>query len=451
MNEFNLKKGVNIPLLGKPKEICVEIPEAQRVKIHPYNIKGIKPKLLIKVGDSIKTGSPLFFDKLNPEVMFVSPCSGSIESIRLGPRRIIEEISIENLYNSEVYEKNKTYTDEEILDEKPDIIKEILIKSGCWTYIRQRPFSKIADPKDKPKSIFISGFNTAPHAPNIEFILNQDSKGLQAGINTLSKLTEGNIHLSIVKSTSNVMLSSLKNVKLHVFSGPHPAGNVGIQIHHIDPINIGEKVWYIDIQDVLAIGQQLLNGHFSTMKYITISGEGVNDPCYMKVRRNTEIKSILKNRIKTGSYRIISGDVLTGNKINIEFGLGYYHSQISVLPESNKREFLGWLKPGKNKYTLSNTYISKFLPKKEWSLNTLVNGSSRTIIPFGYWENVLPMDILPQYLVKSILANDIEEMEQLGIYECDAEDFALCSFVCQSKVNVSQIINNGLEYIEKEG
>lgn len=451
MADFKLKKGVDIPLVGKPEKNITNISESAYVKIHPNRIKGIKPKLLIKEGDFVNTGSPLFFDKLNPSVMFISPCTGTINSINFGPRRVIEQITIQTQFSEEIFEQNKVYSESEINSANKDDLITVLTKSGCWTYIRQRPFSKIANPTESPKSVFISGFNTAPHSPDVEFILNQDSNGFQAGINALSKLTDEKIHISIPSKRSNEIFKSLKNVVLHAFSGPHPSGNVGIQIHHIDPINIGEKVWYVDIQDVAAIGKQLLSGKFSTHKYITVSGEGISSPSYIKIRRGSEIKSILGDQLKSGEFRIISGDVLTGDKTELDFGLGYYDSQVTVIPEGGQREFLGWIKPGLNKYTISNTYLSKLMPRKDWSLNTSINGSLRAIIPFGYWEKVLPMDILPQYLVKSIIANDIDEMEQLGIYECDPEDFALCSFVCQSKFPVHQVISDGLDIIEKEG
>jgi Na+-transporting NADH:ubiquinone oxidoreductase subunit A len=274
---------------------------------------------------------------------------------------------------------------------------------------------------------------------------------LQAGVDILSKLTDGPVHFSTHTNYPNKLYSNLKNVQLHEFNGPHPAGNIGIQIHHIDPINIGEKVWYVDIQDVIAIGHQFLTGKYLSTKYITFSGEGIKNPSYAKVKRGTILKSIIGNQLNDGELRFISGDVLSGKKVNLDSGLGFYHNQITVIPEGGKREFIGWLKPGFDKFTLSNTFFSRLRPSKKWSLNTSQNGDLRAIIPFGYWENVLPMDIIPNYLIRSILAKDIEEMEQLGIYECDEEDFVLCSFVCQSKFPVHKVIRDGLEFIEKEG
>ena len=451
MANFKLKKGIDIPLTGSPVMDVKTIDKVSILKIHPVDIKGIKPKVLVNEGESVKTGSTLFYDKVLDGVNFVSPGTGTVQSIKLGDRRVVEEICIDTSGKDEEFEQSESFSSEEILSLDKSKLIEILKRTGCWTYIRQRPFSKIANPVDEPKAIFISAFNSAPHAIDYEFIFNSNSNGLQEGLNALNVLTKGNVHISVDGKKKNSVFENLKHVQIHQFSGPHPSGNVGIQIHHIDPINVGEVVWYVDFQDVMAIGKQLINGKYSTIKYISISGEGVKNPSYAKVRRGTTLSNVLENNLNDGTYRYISGDVLTGKKVNLSDGLGFYNSQISSIPEGGEREFIGWLKPGKNKYTVSNTYISRLFPKKEWSLNTLNNGDLRAIVPLGTWERVLPMNIYPNYLVRSILAKDIEEMEDLGIYECDEEDFTLCSFVCQSKIPVHEIIRDGLKFIEQEG
>ena len=451
MTNFNLTKGVDIPLLGKPNKVIKLIENHSLLKIHPVSIKGIKPKIMVKEGDKVKTGSILFYDKILDGVNFVSPGTGVVQYIKLGNRRVVEEICIDVSSKTDDYIESKTYSESEISRIDKIKLTSILKEIGCWPYIRQRPFSKLANPNHSPKAIFISGYNSAPHGLDYETILNENNVGLQAGINSLNQLTEGSVHISVNGESQNSVINNLNNVEIHQFTGPHPAGNVGIQIHHIDPINSGEVVWYVDIQDVMAIGKQLTSGKFSTNKYISISGEGVNNPTYARVNRGVTFQTCLENNLKDGNFRLISGDVLSGKKADIEEGLGYYHNQISVIPEGGKRELIGWMKPGLNKYTLSNTYLSRLFVKKDWSLNTSLNGDSRAIIPFGYWEKMLPMDIHPNYLIRSILARDIEEMEDLGIYECDEEDFTLCSFVCQSKFPVHEIIREGLEYIEQEG
>lgn len=451
MAVFRIKRGLDIPISGKPQKEIIKIENQSVFKIHPVGIKGLKPKLLVKEGDQVKIGTPLLYNKLLEKVKFVAPACGIVKSIIYGPRRVINEISIEQSSGSEEYIEFESYNENQILEISRDEVKKLLLKSGTWTYIRQRPFSKLADPDDVPKSIFISGFNTAPLTPELEFIFKHDNSGFQAGINAFSRLTDGKIHLSVIDKSEN-LFSSLTNVEFHTFKGPHPAGNIGIQIHHIDPLNLGEKVWYVDFQDVCAIGNLFLTGKFHTTKFITVGGSGVKNPTYIKTRRCVQIGSILHdNIVKNEKTRIISGDILTGKTSSFENGIGYYHQSITVIQEGGNRHFLGWVSLGINHYSASNTFISKLLPEKEYSFNTMMKGDNRAIIPFGYWESVLPMDLIPNYLIRSILAKDIEEMEKLGIYECDEEDFALCSFVCQSKFPVHQIIRDGLELLEAEG
>ena len=451
MNTINLKKGLNISLKGRPNNNIEDCTDVSIIKIHPSRINGIKPKLSCKIDDEVKIGTELFFDKTDPTVKFVSNCSGKIVNIKLGKRRAIDEIKIENDKNNIHLNEYKTYTSSDINTFDENELIDIIKNSGYWSYIRQRPFSKIANSNKKPKSIFVSGFNTAPNALNLNLLLDDNKDALQSGINSLCRMAGLNfVNISINTNEHINLYRSLYNVNLHYVNGPHPSGNVGIQIHHIDPINVGDIVWYIDLQDLISIGIFLNKGLIDNKKIVALTGDGVENPTNYTVLKGTIINSLLKEEINTNQTRIISGDVLTGKQSDADDAIGYYDSQVSLLPEGNNREFLGWLMPGLNKFTNSNTYLSKLLKNKEWSLNTLVNGSYRSIIPFGYWEDVLPMDILPQYLIKSILAKDIEEMENLGIYECDEEDFALCSFVCQSKFPVKQIIRDGLKIMEEE-
>ncbi len=451
MAEFKLKKGLDIPIAGKPAKELRTIENQSIFKIHPVDIKGLKPKLLVKEGDQVKIGTPVLYNKLSEKVKFVSPASGTIKNIQFGPRRVINEISIESNGNTDEYVTFESYDEQKIIELSQDEIKRILLESGAWTYIRQRPFSKIANPDNNPKSIFISGFNTSPLTPDLNFIFENKNSGFQTGINALSKLTNGKVHLSVSKKTDSTF-TSVENVEIHTFNGPHPAGNIGIQIHHVDPLNLGDIVWYIDIQDVCAIGNTIQNGKFDVTKIITVGGSGVKSPEYIKTRRCASIGSFLQNNIiKDKKTRIISGDVLTGKIASFDHAVGYYHQSVTVIEEGGNRDFLGWISPGKSHYSASNTFLSKLFPNNKYAFNTKINGSLRAIIPFGYWESVLPMDLIPNYLVRSILAQDIEEMEQLGIYECDEEDFALCSFVCQSKFPVHTIIRDGLDMLEAEG
>ena len=451
MNVININRGLDIPIAGAPSDDVVDASDSITIKVHPSKIYGIKPKLVCKIDDDVKIGTELFHDKTDPTIKFVSNCSGKIKNVVLGERRALDEIKIEN-DNKNIYLKEyNSFASSEINSIKKDELVNMLKETGNWTYIRQRPFSKIADSNILPKAVFVSCFNTAPHALNTNLLIDNNANALQSGINALCKVSGLNyINLSIANNQNKNFFSSLYNVNLNLVNGPHPSGNVGIQIHNINPINVGDTVWYLDFQDLIAIGDFLNSGKIINTKIISVSGEQLSNPTHCKIMKGTVIKNIIKDDLDLTKSRIVSGNVLTGSVSDIERGIEYYDSQICVVPNNGDRHFLGWLMPGIDKYTNSNTYLSKIFKNKTWSLNTLINGSYRTIIPFGYWEDVLPLDVIPQYLVKSILAEDIEEMENLGIYECHEEDFALCTFVCQSKFPVQEVIKKGLMLMEKE-
>ena len=449
-NHIKIKKGYNLKIDGAPSKSFGHFEKPESLQIQPSKIRWIKPKLLVKEGEQVNIGTPLFYDKLNPNLKFVSPGGGRISSIQFGYKRVIEKIIIKLAE----FEENHKYSfniPKEYSKLNREQIKSILLESGLWTLIRQRPYSMIPDPRSMPKAIFISTMPTQPFALDQEYIFSIDGKGFQIGLDILSKLSDGKINLINNHNSTLPLFTDAKNVDIYQVSGPHPAGNTGIHIHHIDPINTGETVWYLDPQDVQRIGLLFLTGKLHLEKYISIGGSSLEEQHYLKVRFGSLLKDILKNNTIAGNSRIISGDVLTGEKINADESLGYYDEIISVIPEGGNRELLGWMMPGLNKYSLGNTFLSKLFKKNNYNLDTNKNGSVRTIIPFGSWESVLPMDIIPTFLVKSILAKDVEEMEKLGIYECDEEDFALCSFICTSKVEVSDIIREGLEYMKAEG
>ena len=447
-----VKKGHDLKLAGKPAKTMETINVGSLIKLHPSDFPGVKPKLLVKIGDTLKKGQAAFTDKNNIDVLFTTPASGSVEDIQFGERRRIESITIRVAGNDEVV-SFEPYSLEQISTLDSGKVTEILCKSGLWPSLRRRPFSKIAIPHSPPKSIFISTMSTAPFAADLEVVLDKIPKdNIQAGINILQLLTAGSVNLVSPKKVINSKLSELKNVQQHTYSGPHPAGNVGIHVSQIDPIkNKDDSIWYISIQDVGLIGNLFLTGKQNYRKIITVAGSSIADRMHYSVNRGTLISDILfKNKVEKDS-RIISGDVLSGSISNMDNAIGYYHESITVIPNVANRVFMGWIAPGFTKYSLSNTFMSKILPRKEQVLTTSMNGSKRSILPIGNIEKVMPLNILPTMLVKSIIANDIETMEQLGIYECDPEDFALCAFACQSKIEVSQIINEGLTLIEREG
>ena len=436
LKSFNILKGHNLSISGVPNQNILDVAEPRQIISHPNSIDGIKIKLLVKEGDDVKVGTPLYYDKRNPDALFVSTCSGKVNKIVFGERRIVESIYIDNDTNYNI----------KSLDMK--VSRESLLKSGLWTYVRQRPFSKIASMNVSPKSIFISTFSTQPFGIDFNYLFRNTDNYLQEGINVLKEVFNCDI---IFSNSKKSIFNNLKNVKHYTFNNLHPAGNIGVQMHHIDPIkNSGDVRLYLSLQDLNRIGQFYSKGDYPFYKYTSVGGNAFNKPSYYKQLIGTPILDIISNDYDKNST-IISGDVLSGKKTEYKNTLNYFDEILSIIKISKNREFLGWLKPGFNKYSLSNVFFSKIKSNKHtYPIDTKLNGSVRSIIPIGNWDRYLPMNILSEFLIKSILIKDIDMMEKLGIYECSPEDFALCAFACQSKVEVSSIIEDGLKMIEEE-
>lgn len=351
----------------------------------------------------------------------------------------------------EELESFKIFRSAEIPKLDREKVLSALLNGNMFPFIRQRPFNKVANPDERPRDIYISGWNTAPLSVNLDVALRRRLSQFQTGINVLQKLTNGHVHLSMNENTVSDTLIEAQGAKVYTVDGPHPAGNVGIQIHHFGPLGLHDVVWTVNAQDVVRIGNLFLTGKYDTTLFTTIGGPGVKNPTHIKTRIGVQLEALLKDNLYGGEQRIISGDVLTGTKTYSDGFLGFYDSSVSVLPEGGEREFMGMLRPGSSstRYSLTNSFLG--FGKKLFFFNTLNNGSERYMVPINAWEDVLPMDILPNALYRAIHAEDIEEMEQLGIMECDDEDFALCSFACPSKINVGGMIRHGLELMEKEG
>lgn len=444
---IKIKKGLNIRLKGKAEKIFVKAKKAELYAVKPTDFHGVTPKLTVKVEDKVKAGSILFFDKARPEIKFTSPVSGSVQLVNRGERRRILEVIIQP---DEVTEfENFKKADPASLN-RDEVIKNLL-ESGLWPCIRQRPYNIIANPDDSPKAIFISSFDTAPLAPDYDFLMKDMEQEFQTGINALRKLTNGKIHLNIDGAYNTpTVFTKTGGVQLNKFTGPHPAGNVGVQIQRIDPINKGELVWVISPQDVAIIGRLFINGRYDASKIIALTGSEVKAPKYYKTISGACIQSITETNITDGNVRFISGNVLTGTKVGQKGFLSFYDSQITVIPEGNKHEFMGWLAPGFKKFSLSRSFWSWLSTSKEYQIDTNVHGGERALMITGNFEQVFPMDIYPMQLVKAIIIEDIDLMEKLGIYEIIEEDFALCEFVDTSKTNIQAIVRKGLDLMIKE-
>ena len=428
---------------GVPKDSSISNLEISSVALMPNQFRGVKPKLMISEGDNVKVGQALFFDKLKPDVKWASPANGIIKEIKFGSRRVIEKIEI--LVQGDNAIKNKVFSVEKIKSSNNKELLDYILASNLFPLFRQRPFNKIPDPYNQPRDIFISGYNTAPLSVDLHRIIEENKSIFQLGLSVLNKLTRGKVFLTLEK------FIEFEDTQVQTISGPHPAGNVGIQIHHIKPLNPNEVIWTINAQHVITLGNLFNTGEYDPSLVMSIGGSGSEKPEFVKTLTGASIQALKKNQSDDNLVRYISGDVLTGKKVGKDDFMSFYESVFSIIDDKVNRPFLGMLYPGssKTKYSLTNTFLT--LSDSLFNFTTSQNGEKRAMVPINSWENVLPMDIYPNSLYRAILSQDIEEMEQLGIWECDDEDFALCSFACPSKIDVGQVIRDGLDLMEADG
>ena len=446
---IKLKKGFDINLAGKAETKLADQPLPETFAVKPSDFPGIvQTKLNVKEGDAVKAGSPLMHDKAFEDILYTSPVSGEVAEIVRGAKRKILEIRV--LADKEVqFESFKQYSESDLGGLSKEDAAAQMTQSGVWPNIIQRPFGIIANPADTPKAVFISTFDTHPLAPDMAFILDGQAKYFQAGIDVLSKFAK--VHVNVDGAGSNnEMFSQVKNAEINTISGMHPAGNVGVQIHHIDPINKGEVAWTVHPFGVVQIGKLFLDGKYDASKVIALAGSEVKEPQYYKTYTGAAITKLVDGTVSDGNVRFISGNVLTGEHINSTGYLGFYHNQLTVIPEGDYYEMFGWILPTTKKLSFHRAFglLSFLNPKKEYVLDTNTRGQERAFVQTGTFEKVTPMDILPTYLLKAIMAEDYDEMEELGIYEVIEEDLALCEFVDVSKHDVQAIVRDGLNLIK---
>ena len=450
---IKLKKGFDINLIGKAEKKISEISQPDTFAVKPPDFVGLeRPKLVIKEGDNVKAGSPLFYERGLEDILFTSPVSGEVVEIKRGEKRKVLEIKI--LADKEIeFEAFKKHSVSDISNlSKEDVLDQIK-KSGAWSQFIQRPFGIIANPSDEPKAIFISGFDSNPLAPDFGYCLKGEEQNFQAGIDVLKKLTSGTVHLSISGQDEVPQIFSQANgVQLNTVNGPHPAGNVGVQIHHLDPINKGDIAWTLSPQGVVQLGKLFLEGKYDTSRLIALTGEQVKNKAYVQTYPGACLNKLLVDNTEGTNNRYISGNVLTGEGVGADGYLGHYHNQVTVIPEGDKEEFLGWIKPTTAKLSFHKAFglLSFLNAKKEYSVDTNTYGEHRNFVITGSFEDVLPMDVLPMYLFKAIMAEDFDDMEALGIYELVEEDVALCEFVDVSKNPLQEILREGIDLM-KEG
>ena len=446
-NVIKLRKGLDINLKGKASTEIVAVKEPGFYSLVPDDYTGITPKVVVKEQEYVMAGGPLFIDKNNPEVKFVSPVSGVVTSVERGARRKVLNIVVEAAKEQDYEEFGK----QNVASMNGEQVKNLLLQSGMFAFIKQRPYDVIANPNVAPKAIFISAFDTNPLAPEFELALKGEEVNFQTGLDALAKMAK--TYLSISVNQSSTALTQAKNVVINAFNGPNPTGNVGVQINHIDPVVKGETVWTIDPQAVIFIGRLMNTGHVDMTRTVAITGSEVLKPAYCKIKVGALLTNVLAGNVtKDASLRYISGNVLTGKQVSPNGYLGSFHNQITVIPEGDDvHEMLGWIMPRFGLFSTSRSYFSwLFGKKKEYVIDARIKGGERHMIMSGEYDRVFPMDIMPEYLVKAIIAGDIDRMEALGIYEVAPEDFAVCEFVDSSKLELQRIVRAGLDMLRAE-
>lgn len=452
-----IKKGLDLPIEGDPDPVIEAGTTPQRVALLAADYIGMKPTFFVKVGDTVQRGQKLFEDKKTPGVLYTAPGAGVIAAINRGERRAFQSVVIalddaeraggdadQVAFAGFLGKEAELYSAAEA--------KALLLESGLWTALRTRPFSKVADPSAAPHAIFVTAIDTNPHAPNPDLVLSGREAEVNTALRILKKLTAGRIYFC-QKHHATFQPSAQAGASVEHFDGPHPAGNVGTHIHLLEAVSAKKFVWHIGYQDLIAIGTLFRTGKLDLTRVVSLAGPGVQRPRLLRTRIGAAVAPLTQGELRDGEMRVISGSVLSGRTCagEIEGYLGRYHNQISVLREGRERVFLGWLGAGFNMFSITRAYLSSLIPGQKFAFTTTTNGSHRAMVPIGLYEQVMPLDILPTFLLRSLASHDVERAEELGCLELDEEDLSLCTFVCPGKQDHGRILRDNLTLIEKEG
>ena len=481
---ITIRKGLDLPINGAAEKRLTDARSITTYAMKPTDFVGLTPRLLVEEGDMVAVGDALFCDKNDERIRFTSSVSGQVKAIVRGEKRKLLEVVVEADCKS-AGSTSADYKSTTAALTTADAIKEAMLQCGLWIQLRQRPFGTVANPDDKPKAIFVSAFSSAPLAPDYDFVMKGKEAMLIKGIEALTQLTDGVVHVcckpnqGIAKSLDCLVPRNdgKQRVTIHYINGPHPAGNIGTQIAHIDPINKGEIIWTMNLQDVAVLGELVVTGIYKPERVVAVAGPNIKNPHYYRVRFGACLAEITKAQLLNNEYpkmdandatmenRVISGDILSGTQIAADGFLSAYDDLVSILPEGDYYDFMGWLMPGFRKFSFSRTFLSGFMPKSTfkpmgielprfenlWKFDTNTHGDLRPLVFTGNFERVFPFDIYPTQLIKACIIGDIELMENLGIYEVEPEDFALCEFIDTSKTDIQAIIREALEKLRKEG
>ncbi len=445
-NVIKLRKGLDVNLKGKAVKEQIQVKASGMYALMPDDFTGVKPKVVVSENDTVKVGDALFVDKNHPEIKFVSPVSGTVAMVERGDRRKVLSVRV----SADAEQKYVDFGKKDVAAMTAEAVKEVLLEAGLFAFFKQRPYDVTANPSDAPKAIFVSGFNSMPLAADFEYVLQGRETDFQTGLDVLAKMAK--TYLGVSAKQQAAALTQAKNVEVNFFDGAAPAGNVGVQINHLNPVNKGEIVWTVGAEEVIFIGHLFNTGKLDFTRVIAFAGSEVNKPAYCRMVIGQQLSSLVEGRVATDKkVRVINGNVMTGTKTSADGFLGAHVTEVNVIPEGDDvHEILGWIMPRFCEYSNSRSYFSWLLGKKEYTLDARVKGGERHMIMSGEYDKVFPMDIFPEQLVKAIITGDIDKMEALGIYEVAPEDFAICEFVDSSKLELQRIVREGLDMLRKE-
>ncbi|MDN3614298.1 Na(+)-translocating NADH-quinone reductase subunit A [Vibrio gallaecicus] len=445
---ITIKKGLDLPIAGTPSQVINDGKSITKVALLGEEYVGMRPTMHARVDDEVKKGQVLFADKKNPGVVFTSPASGKVIEINRGAKRVLQSVVIEVAGNEQITFNN--YAADQLASLDRETVKAQLVESGAWTALRTRPFSKVPAIDSETQAIFVTAMDTNPLAAEPELIINEQSDAFVAGLDLLSTLTSGKVY--VCKKGTSLPRSSKSNVEEHVFDGPHPAGLAGTHMHYLYPVNAETVAWSINYQDVIAFGKLFLTGEIYTDRVVSLAGPVVNNPRLVRTQLGASLEELTDSELIPGEVRVISGSVLSGTEASGPHAfLGRYHQQVSVLREGRDKDLFGWAMPGKDKFSVTRSFLGHLFKGQLFNMTTTTNGSDRSMVPIGNYERVMPLDMEPTLLLRDLCAGDVDSAQALGALELDEDDLALCTFVCPGKYEYGQLLRECLDTIEKEG
>ncbi len=445
---ITIKKGLDLPIAGVPAQVINDGNAIKKVALLGEEYVGMRPTMHARVGDEVKKGQVLFADKKNPGVLFTAPASGKVIEVNRGAKRVLQSVVIEVAGEEQI--TFDSYDSKEITNLDREVIKKQLIDSGMWTALRTRPFSKVPAVDSTTQAIFVTAMDTNPLAADPEVIIKEQPEAFIAGLDLLATLSDGKVF--VCKKGTSLPCSEQPNVEEHVFVGPHPAGLAGTHMHYLYPVNIENVAWSINYQDVIAFGKLFLTGEIYTDRVISLGGPVAIHPRLIRTQIGASIDDIVDSELMPGEVRVISGSVLSGVQATGPHAyLGRYHLQVSVLREGRDKELFGWAMPGKNKFSVTKSFLGHLFKGQLFNMTTSMNGGERAMVPIGNYEKIMPLDMEPTLLLRDLCAGDIDSAQRLGCLELDEEDLALCTYVCPGKYEYGEMLRECLDTIEKEG